>query len=99
LQLAVSAISRIKPIITLSGAVPETVEFGKEFIIPTATVEFMEDNVANITYALIIAPDGSFNLVQDNKFIASEAGNYTLRYYALDAYGNFELLEFEIVCK
>ena len=35
-------------------------------------------------------------LVKANEFVAKEVGVYTIRYFALDVYGNYELVDFEI---
>lgn len=98
-EYVVTAINRVEPTITLSGDVPKQISYGATVSLPTATVGFMEINDANLSYAIYIAPSGRYYMVENGKFVATEKGVYVIRYYALDTYGNYTLLEYSVTCR
>jgi len=94
----ITSVQRINPTITLSGKVPKTVKPNSTVELPTAIVEFMEENEKNLTYVIYITPSNCYETVENNSFVANEEGIYRARYYALDVYGNYTMLEYEILC-
>ena len=94
----ITAVQRTKPTITLSGEVPQKVKSNSTVKLPTASVQFMEENESNLSYLIYITPSNCYETVVDNSFVANEEGIYRVRYYALDAYGNYTMLEYQIVC-
>ena len=64
--------------------------------IPKATANFFEKGNNDYSYVYVISPTYDMELVKANEFVAKEVGVYTIRYFALDVYGNYELVDFEI---
>lgn len=95
---AITALQRSEPTITLSGGVPEAVKLNATVELPTASVAFMEEDENNFTYVIYITPSNCYETVVDNSFVANEEGIYRVRYYALDTYGNYALVEYQILC-
>ena len=94
----ITSVQRSKPTITLSGEVPEAVQLNGTVELPTASVQYMEENESNLSYMIYITPSNCYETVENNSFVANEEGIYRVRYYALDAYGNYTMLEYQIVC-
>lgn len=88
-----------KPKIMLDGEVPETVKLNETVKLPSATIEFLVNDVENLEYVICITPSNCYETVVQNAFVASEVGVYRVRYYALDTYGNYVIQEYEILCE
>ncbi|MBQ9756238.1 MAG: hypothetical protein IJV99_01420, partial [Clostridia bacterium] len=68
----------------------------QEIKIPKFTVKYNEESAKNLHYAVVISPSFDIEYVKDNKFTPKQSGVYTVRYFAIDLYGNTEILDFEI---
>lgn len=97
--LVITAIDRINPSINVSGSIPETVKLNSQVSIPTAEVTFMETNADNLQYVIYITPSNCYETVKEGSFIANELGEYKIRYYALDTYGNYTIKEYSLICE
>lgn len=85
------------PIITLKGSWQETVKVGTTVSPVAFEVEFAEENAENLAYAIYIAPSDRYQYIyQDNTVTFSEVGKYTIRYFALDGYGNYTITEYTV---
>ncbi|MBQ7369141.1 MAG: hypothetical protein IJW60_05495 [Clostridia bacterium] len=82
-----------KPVITVSAELPTTVKVGTEVRLPTFTVTYLEGNEANLDYGVYITPSNQYQYLTESKFTPDKVGTYKIRYFALDAYGNYEIWE------
>lgn len=97
--LVITAIDRISPSINVNGKIPETVKQNSQVTVPKAEVTFMETNIDNLQYVVYITPSNCYEMVKEGSFIANELGEYIIRYYALDAYGNYTIKEYSLICE
>ena len=88
-----------QPSIELSGEVSATVKVGELVKLPTMNVTFGEESSNNLAYIVCISPSNEYQMLQGGEFTASKRGTYTIRYFALDSYGNYQMLEYKIVCE
>ena len=94
LVFTITVICRQKPEIIYSGTIPNSAKAGSKIVIPSFDVKFAEENDDNVSYALYISPSGKYQYINGNEFVASEAGVYRIRFYALDIFGNYMLEEY-----
>ncbi len=85
-----------KPTIELNGKLPQQTKVGETISIPEATVNYFEQGLNNHYYVYVISPTYDIEIVKENSFVAKEAGEYTIRYFVLDSYGNYELVDYKI---
>ncbi len=91
--IAVRSIVDDKPVITVSGDIPTKVKVGKEVKLPTFTVAYLENSEKNLDYGVYITPSNQYQYLTGNKFTPNKIGIYKIRYFALDAYGNYAIWE------
>lgn len=82
-----------KPVITASAELPTAVKVGTEVLLPTFTVTYLEGNEENLDYGVYITPTNRYQYLSENKFTPDTVGTYKIRYFALDAYGNYTIWE------
>ncbi|MBO4594229.1 MAG: hypothetical protein J5697_00835, partial [Clostridia bacterium] len=90
---AVTVVHDNKPVIKLNGTLPDRVDRGKPVTIPTANVEFYGKESSGTVYVYAISPDYQIEIVKGNAYVFDKVGTYTIRYFALDAYGNYEMTD------
>ena len=93
---AVTVVHEEKPVFSFNGKVPKTATVGQEVTIPKASVSYKEVTNNEHLYAFIISPTFDMEIIKNNKFVATEIGTYTVRYFALDTYGNYQIVEYQI---
>lgn len=98
LTRAISVLDSVAPEITLNGKVPATGKLGSKINLPNFTAT---DNYStNIDSCIfVITPDNVMSVVENNVFIASEKGKYTIRYFAIDEAGNLNYMDYVIEVK
>ena len=85
-----------KPTVTLNGSLPKTAKVNESIAVPEATVNYFEQGLNNHYYVYVISPTYDIEIVKDNSFTAKEQGEYTVRYFVLDTYGNYEIVDYKI---
>lgn len=83
-----------KPVVTLEGKVPTIAKVGQEITLPKMKVDFAVESEENLAYAIYIDPENRYQYLHENKFTATVAGRYYIRYFALDADGNYVMHEY-----
>ncbi len=83
-----------KPVMTIDGNVPTSGKVGEEILLPKMQVDFAEENEENLAYAIYIDPENRYQYLYENKFTPTIAGTYYIRYFALDADGNYVMQEY-----
>ncbi len=91
-----NGVSYQKPKITLKSKLPTQVKVGSTVKIPSYSVKFVVKNEENTHYVIYRAPDDRHQYILSDSFVASEVGEYVVRFFALDIYGNYTLLEYTI---
>lgn len=91
-----NGVSNQKPVITLKSKLPTQVKVGSTVKIPSYSVKFVVKNEENTHYVIYRAPDDRHQYVLTGSFVATELGEYVVRFFALDIYGNYTLLEYTI---
>ena len=88
----------VKPVLTVSGAVPEKGAVGKSVNLPvaTATDDFTENLKVEI---FVIDPDGVMYPLDGNTLKLTIAGKYRIRYFARDDNYNFAYEEFALIAE
>ena len=81
------------PVINVSSELQKTAKVGEEIVLPEFTVMFAEENANNLSYAVYITPSNEYVYINDGKMTVQEEGVYKVRYFALDAYGNYSIWE------
>lgn len=80
-------VDTVKPELIVSSEIISTGEVGKEITLPTASA--LDDYLGAVTLTLTVRDEaGNLVTVENNKFIPSKGGNYTVSYTAVDASGN-----------
>lgn len=75
-----------------------TAKVGETVVIASATATDNLDAAENITVKqYLVIPGGRVMSVPGNSFVANEAGEYIVRYFAMDSAGNFTIVENVIV--
>ncbi len=82
-----------KPVITVNGEVPTTVKVGTKVTLPNFSVSYLENNEENLHYGVYITPTNRYQYLTENTFTPDMVGTYRIRYFALDAYGNYAIWE------
>ena len=95
-MFTVTVVHDNKPTFTFDGSLPKQAKLNDKISIPKATANFFEKGNNDYSYVYVISPTYDMELVKANEFVAKEVGVYTIRYFALDVYGNYELVDFEI---
>ena len=98
-NVLITAFTAIDPVITLSGEVPVYGKLNKVVALPTYSVEFAVNRTENLSYIMIISPSNRYQMLDSTEFTPTERGVYRVRYFALDYYGNWTLLEYRISCE
>lgn len=96
--LSFNSVMLSKPVITLNSKLPTSIKVGETVKIPKYSVTYNEDNENNLDYVIYIAPSDRYQYVDmsNGSFKTTEIGVYTIRYFALDSYGNYNILEHKI---
>ena len=95
---SVSVLDKEAPVITLSRENVTTAKVGETVVIASATATDNLDAAENITVKqYLVIPGGRVMSVPGNSFVANEAGEYIVRYFAMDSAGNFTIVENVIV--
>lgn len=87
------------PVITLGSEMPEKVALGSTVTLPTYTVAYGTESDENNDYVMYISPSNRYQYVADGSFVANEKGTYRVRFVAIDCFGNYIMVEFEVVCE
>ena len=85
-----------KPEFKFDGELVKQAKLNDTVSIPTATVDFFEKGNNEQLYVYVISPTYDIELVKEYEFVVKETGVYTVRYFVLDVYGNYELVDFKI---
>lgn len=93
---AVTVVHDNKPNITINGTMPTQAKVNQKVVIPDASVNYFEQAVGNHFYIYVISPSYDYEIIKNNSFIAKEEGVYTIRYYALDVYGNYQITDYQV---
>jgi len=81
-------VNYIAPVITVSGAIPETLTLGSKLTLPEAYAVDDIDGQRQVACA-VTSPDGMIWIIQDNREIeCNQKGTYRIRYFAIDVVGN-----------
>ena len=90
---------RIRPVITLSGAVPEKVKVGENLRLPQASA--YDNNKLDVVCKVYVTdPNGIITLVEANQtYKVNKAGRYTVVYYAIDDDGACDMHRFTFVAE
>ena len=79
--------------------IQKTVKQGEAISIPVPTVTFADNSEENLFYIVAIEPDNQYRYLDAGEtLIATKKGLYRIRYLAIDVYGNFALVEYEVIC-
>ncbi len=97
LSYYVNVLDRVAPEIKLSAAV-RNARVGETIEVAKCT---LTDNITKdvSVYICVEKPDGSCDTVVDGKFVANDAGEYTVRYMAWDDAGNYAFKSYTITVK
>lgn len=95
----ITAFTAVDPVITLSGEVPVYGKLNTAIVLPTYSVEFAVDRTENLSYIMIISPSNRYQMLDSAEFTPTERGVYRVRYFALDYYGRYTILEYRISCE
>lgn len=96
LLFAVTVVHDNKPTFTLNGSMPTKAKLNQKVSVPKATVNYFEQASGNQYYVYVISPSYDIEILKGNNFIAKEEGIYTIRYFALDIYGNYQITDCKI---
>lgn len=90
-------VDRIAPKLSLNAVLAE-VSVGKEQLLPemTATDNFTEKCT---TWISVMYGNNQKDIVVDGKYTFEETGEYVIQYGAMDADGNYTIIEYTVVCK
>ncbi|MBQ9756336.1 MAG: hypothetical protein IJV99_01925 [Clostridia bacterium] len=91
-----NVMKRQKPVIKLKSKLPTSVKVGSKIKIPSYSVTFMSNNEENVHYVIYRAPDDRHQYLTASSFVATEVGEYAIRFFALDVYGNYTILEYTV---
>lgn len=84
--------SKVKPVVSVKGIIPETVKAGETLKLPTVTVD---EGIALQAY--IITPySGKVTVTSGGSYTFKDKGTYVLYLYAADEFGNYTLRSFAI---
>jgi hypothetical protein len=84
------------PVITLEKSISTEVKQGKKVEIPKATAMDNVDGEVDV-YVYLVTPGGILSKVELGKKVAlTEKGVYEVRYLSVDAFGNLNILYYEI---
>ena len=85
-----------KPAITLEDEIPSEVKKGKSVTIPSAAATDNVDDEVDV-YVYLVEPSGVMKKVSfGEKVKLSKAGVYQIRYLSIDAFGNLNILYYDI---
>ena len=92
----------VPPVMEVEGSVPATVGVGENVAAPFVSVSdnyYEADKL--IVFRVLELPDNSQVILSEtaDAFCAIRAGVYKLRYFAMDAIGNYSMLEFVVVAE
>ena len=93
----VTCLNTVKPVITVSGTVVDSIKLGGVITLPSATATDDVDGAVEVSY-FIIESTGTMRLLDSTrKFKPTRAGRYTARYYAVDSSGNATIVDYIFV--
>ena len=85
----------IAPVIQVDGTVPVTCQLGGSLTLPAASAT--DNTTQNVrVYVFSVGSDGAVRNVTDNIFTPTEAGVYTIRYFAVDDDYNYAAVDFVV---
>lgn len=88
-----------QPVIELTSDMPKSLKRNQEVKIADYKVTYSVESEENATYVLYISPSNRYQLIKNSTFIPTEKGLYTIRYVAMDIYGNSRVLDYTIICE
>lgn len=101
LTVSLLVFDNVKPEITVNGNIPSTIKVGTTITLPGATATDNLDGELDSVYIYVQAPSGTIALyvgssLTNYSFLPKEKGIYVVKYCAMDASGNFAIINLEI---
>ncbi|MBO4594574.1 MAG: hypothetical protein J5697_02600, partial [Clostridia bacterium] len=85
----IKVVDHVPPVIEFTGSYVKSGTAGQEITVAGVSVTELESDPSKVEYYVFVAHNGIYRLVEDGKFTPTEAGEYKVICYAVDANGNY----------